>query len=144
MENTLKLIEKLIKSTFDNRIQWRLLREVHGGNRQISKYISRNMETILTINMDTIFDITAHINVDNSYVVNYSNGYIFLITKKLIDNQEKLFYYLAIQKNESSEIIELNTANEYQIELIRLCNSVNGQLGNLNEFITGFLNDPSI
>ncbi len=119
-----KFIEKIISTTQSRKLLWKKKKEeMIWDNEKSSLFLEKR-----------------------AYTAEYKDGTIILINysdkKALPFNKGELDYYiLAVQKDERSEVMELNSKDELQPDLFRLYNIINRQVLQVDEFIDSFLDE---
>ena len=154
MDNTDRLIEKLISSTQAEKIKWRYLTDLLGiglgyiinsltEENKLHNYIDSEISDIKNDALHETTGYSIKISASKSFHIQYQNGFIFLISKYSANNPNHRYLCIATQKDSTSDIIELNTINQYQSILLRLNMIIERKIGLVDKYINDFLNDPS-
>ena len=144
MRNIMDFISKLVESTDENKTIWTTLpSDFADGNPRLSRYVYGSKPVQIEGNYARKIRLVLAVEPLESYRAEYQGGHIYLMTKYASVNPEARFLYLCVQENPDSDVVELNTEDDYQPELVRLQLLIQQQIHNVDGYITRFLEDPS-
>lgn len=122
MINTIKIINKLIQGTKDNKFKW--------------SYLPINNK-LSSVCFQLVY---GDLNYNSSFVLKINNGYF-----ALCDTVDSDIYLIIIPSLDSKDIQCINEGEsgflEYQQELLRLQNLVKKQFPNVEDFLEEFMDD---
>ena len=124
-----QLVEKLIIGTKSRNISWsRLLNFYYYNNNILKNYIIDNERTIYSKRSNA-----ATINQTRSFISQFEQGWLYIFEYNF--GTSRKYYVVAIQSNLDSNIIELNTQDEIQSNLMQIVHMIEEQIDNVDDFI---------
>jgi hypothetical protein len=131
------LLNKLINSTEKTTLKWYRIDHLK-GDINLANYLNEHEH-----HGKPTIDFKLFVELKNSYYLRYKNGYVFLFEEFAERSPDDNYFILGIQED-NSKIIELNTYTESQADLLKLYNSIQEQINNVDGLINALLNDKSI
>jgi hypothetical protein len=143
VEDISDLLSKLIESTANDRIRWEALPSISTlVNPSLVEYLERDTSVPQGERFGKPMRVMVKPDPFDSFRYGYGEG-SFLLIAKYADDRQMRYFYLCTQRTLESEVLELHTHDDFQADLVRLHLLVRRQVRGVDQYIHGFLRDPS-